>query len=72
MSPCVGVWCVLCGVWCAQQVNKIEVTADKHFLAAAGNPHIKLFEVNSNQPQPVSRHVIHCKVVALHCTVKFH
>lgn len=35
------------------QVNKVEVTSDKQFLAAAGNPHIKLFDVNSNQPQPV-------------------
>lgn len=38
-----------------QQVNKIEVTSDKQFLAAGGNPHIKLFEINSNQSQPVSQ-----------------
>eukprot|EP00898_Chlorokybus_atmophyticus_P001747 jgi/Chlat1/2573/Chrsp175S00149 len=35
------------------QVNKLEISPDKHFLAAAGNPHIRLFEVNSNNPQPV-------------------
>lgn len=36
------------------QVNKLEITADKQYIAAAGNPHIKLFEVNANDPQPVS------------------
>lgn len=36
-----------------QQVNRLEVTPDKQYLAAAGNPHIRLFDVNSNHPQPV-------------------
>ena len=27
------------------QVNKLEITPDKRYLAAAGNPHIRLFEV---------------------------
>jgi hypothetical protein len=40
-----------------QQVNRLEITPDKRFLAAAGNPHIRLFDVNSNSPQPVSIHV---------------
>jgi WD40 repeat protein len=35
------------------QINKLEITYDKQFIAAAGNPHIRLFEVNSNDPQPV-------------------
>ncbi|KAJ3674684.1 hypothetical protein LUZ60_005300 [Juncus effusus] len=35
------------------QVNRLEITPDKRFLAAAGNPHIRLFDVNSNSPQPV-------------------
>lgn len=35
------------------QINKLEITYDKQFIAAAGNPHVKLFEVNSNDPQPV-------------------
>lgn len=35
------------------QVNKIEITADKTHLAAAGNSHIRVFDVNSNDPQPV-------------------
>eukprot|EP00744_Colponema_vietnamica_P007153 GILI01010327.1.p1 GENE.GILI01010327.1~~GILI01010327.1.p1 ORF type:complete len:307 (-),score=43.26 GILI01010327.1:56-976(-) len=36
------------------QVNRLEITPDKQFLAAAGNPHIRLFEINSNNPNPVS------------------
>jgi hypothetical protein len=26
-------------------VNKLEITPDKQYLAAAGNPHIRLYEV---------------------------
>eukprot|EP00249_Psilotum_nudum_P010439 c22545_g1_i1 orf=465-1415(-) len=37
------------------QVNRLEITPDTQYLAAAGNPHIRLFEVNSNNPQ----HVLH-------------
>ena len=45
-------------IWCKDwrrgaQVNKLEITTDKQLLAAAGNPQIRLFEVNSNNPQPV-------------------
>jgi len=32
-------------------VNKLEITGDKKLIAAAGNSHIKLFDVNSNSPQ---------------------
>ncbi|KAK4770383.1 hypothetical protein SAY87_030915 [Trapa incisa] len=35
------------------QVNRLEITPDKCQLAAAGNPHIRLFDINSNSPQPV-------------------
>lgn len=35
------------------QVNKLEITSEKQFIAAAGNSQIRLFEVNSNDPQPV-------------------
>ncbi|KAL3691901.1 hypothetical protein R1sor_005552 [Riccia sorocarpa] len=35
------------------QVNRLEITPDKQLLAAAGNPHIRLFEINSNQPTPL-------------------
>lgn len=40
-------------VFLLQQVNRLEITPDKRFLAAAGNPHIRLFDVNSTSPQPV-------------------
>ena len=36
------------------QVNKLEITPDKRYLAAAGNPHIRLFEVNTANPTPVA------------------
>lgn len=36
------------------QVNKLEITSDKTQLAAAGNPQIRIFDVNSNDPQPVN------------------
>jgi len=35
------------------QVNKLEITAEKQYIAAAGNSQVRLFEVNSNDPQPV-------------------
>jgi hypothetical protein len=35
------------------QVNKLEITTDKRLLAAAGNPQIRLYEVQSNNNQPV-------------------
>jgi len=36
------------------QINKLEITPDKQYIAAAGNPHVRLFEVNTNNPNPVS------------------
>lgn len=36
------------------QVNKLEILPDKQYLAAAGNPHIRLYEINSNNPNPVT------------------
>jgi hypothetical protein len=35
------------------QVNRLEITAEKSLVAAAGNGQIRLYEVNSNDPQPV-------------------
>jgi hypothetical protein len=38
----------------AWQVNCLQITPDKQFIAAAGNPHIRLFEVAGNaSPNPV-------------------
>jgi len=36
------------------QVNKLEITADKTQIAAAGNSQIRVYDVNSNDPQPVN------------------
>ncbi|TVU20022.1 hypothetical protein EJB05_36208, partial [Eragrostis curvula] len=55
---------------CLQQVNRLEITPDKRFLAAAGNPHIRLFDVNSNSPQPVisyDSHTSNVMAVGFHC-----
>mmetsp|Transcript_13606 Transcript_13606/g.27833 ORF Transcript_13606/g.27833 Transcript_13606/m.27833 type:complete len:226 (-) Transcript_13606:14-691(-) len=35
------------------QVNCLEITPDKKFLAAAGNPHVRLFEINSSNHNPL-------------------
>lgn len=35
------------------QVNKLEITADKQLLAAAGNPSVKIYEVNSGNATPI-------------------
>eukprot|EP01120_Amphizonella_sp_Union-15-10_P012032 TRINITY_DN5274_c0_g1_i1.p1 TRINITY_DN5274_c0_g1~~TRINITY_DN5274_c0_g1_i1.p1 ORF type:complete len:305 (-),score=40.55 TRINITY_DN5274_c0_g1_i1:27-941(-) len=36
------------------QVNKLEISPNKLMIAAAGNPHIRLFELRTNNPQPVT------------------
>lgn len=36
------------------QVNRLEITPDKQYLAAAGNPHIRLYETSGAQTQPVT------------------
>jgi len=36
-----------------KQVNRLDITPDKQFIAAAGNPHVRLFDVNSNSASPV-------------------
>jgi len=30
------------------QINKLEITPDKQYIAAAGNPHIRFYEANTN------------------------
>lgn len=34
-------------------VNCLEITPDKQFLAAGGNPHIRLYEINNTMDNPV-------------------
>jgi len=36
------------------QINRLAITPNKQFLAAAGNPDIKMFELGNNNPQPVT------------------
>jgi G protein beta subunit-like protein len=35
------------------QVNRLSISPDKRYLAAAGNQHVRLYDVNSNNPNPV-------------------
>lgn len=35
------------------QINRLDITADKHYLAVAGNPHIRLYDTLSNSPTPL-------------------
>jgi hypothetical protein len=37
-----------------QQINKIEISPNKQYIIAGGNPQTKLFEVGGNNPQAVS------------------
>lgn len=41
------------------QVNKLEITSDKTQIAAAGNGQIRVFDVNSNDAQPVNTYEGH-------------
>jgi G protein beta subunit-like protein len=36
------------------QVNRLEITPDKAYIAAAGNPHVKLFDANANNGTPLT------------------
>jgi len=36
------------------QVNQLQITPDKNFLAVAGNPHVRLYDINSTNPNPVT------------------
>jgi G protein beta subunit-like protein len=36
------------------QVNKLLISPDKRFLIAAGNPHVRLYDVQNNTPNPIA------------------
>ena len=36
------------------QVNKLVISPDKRFLIAAGNPHVRMYDVANNTPNPIS------------------
>ncbi|ELU05495.1 hypothetical protein CAPTEDRAFT_165576 [Capitella teleta] len=38
---------------CSRQVNDLEITPDKQLLAAAGYQHIRMYDLNSNNANPV-------------------
>ena len=35
------------------QVNRLAISPDKRLLAAAGNPHLRLYDVQTANPNPV-------------------
>ncbi|CAI5723298.1 unnamed protein product [Peronospora destructor] len=45
------------------QVNCLQIAPDKKYIAAAGNPHIRLFEINSNNPNHVTSYDGHASNV---------
>lgn len=58
--PRVRYWLTVCAYltlslsFSLQQVNCLQIAPDKRYIAAAGNPHIRLFEINSNNPNHVT------------------
>lgn len=36
------------------QVNRLEITSDKMFLAAAGHQHVRLYDIRTTNPNPVT------------------
>ncbi len=53
------------------QVNVLVISPDKKFLAAGGNPTIKLFQINGqNTREPVLTHLLSlslCSYILAHC-----
>lgn len=52
-----------------QNINKIEVTPDMRYLAVAGNPHIRLFDIASSSTQPVCLHSVFFKNPFIHAFI---
>lgn len=36
------------------QVNRLCITPDKQYLAVAGNPHVRLYEIHTQNPSPLT------------------
>ncbi|KAJ5099040.1 hypothetical protein N7532_006041 [Penicillium argentinense] len=56
------------------QVNRLCITPDKRFLAVAGNPNIKLYDIKSTNPNPVMTfegHTNNVTGLAFHCEGKW-
>lgn len=63
---CVKVWQAHTGI-CQKtfqhadsQVNDLDITPNKYIIAAAGYQHIRMYDLNSNNPNPI----IHCEGVS--------
>ena len=53
------------------QVNRLEITPEKSLIAAAGNPHVRMFDINSSHPHPTHSydgHVGNVTAVGFHAT----
>ncbi|KAL1918960.1 uncharacterized protein VTP21DRAFT_2341 [Calcarisporiella thermophila] len=56
------------------QVNKLAISPDRRYLAAAGNPHVRLYDINSNNPNPVASfdgHTSNITAVSFHSEGKW-
>ncbi|KAG0311667.1 TOR complex subunit lst8, partial [Podila horticola] len=56
------------------QVNKLCISPDKQYLAAASNQHVRLYDINSGQPNPIlsfKGHTGNVTAVAFHCEGKW-
>ncbi|KAF9172372.1 TOR complex subunit lst8 [Mortierella sp. AD011] len=56
------------------QVNKLAISPDKQYLAAASNQHVRLYDINSPNPNPIlsfKGHTGNVTAVAFHCEGKW-
>ncbi|KAJ5689717.1 hypothetical protein N7462_004109 [Penicillium macrosclerotiorum] len=80
LNVCTSFWEALSGI-CSRtiqhpdsQVNRLCITPDKRFLAAAGHNNVKLFDIKSTNPNPVMTfegHTNNITGVAFHCEGKW-
>ncbi|KAF9149017.1 TOR complex subunit lst8, partial [Linnemannia schmuckeri] len=55
-------------------LNKLCVSPDKQYLAAASNQHVRLYDINSEHPNPIvsfKGHTSNVTAVAFHCEGKW-
>jgi G protein beta subunit-like protein len=44
----------MCFFLVEQQVNRLCITPDKQYLAVAGNPHVRLYEIHTQNPNALT------------------
>lgn len=58
-----------------RKVNCLKITPDKQYLAAAGNPHVRVFEINSHHSSALASYDGHTTNVTdvgeSYCTMSF-